>query len=90
MKKLSLSILTLLSIFTITLPFAAAEEYFHTRTLSGHKYSVYAVAFKDDSTLISVGTGSVLHSWNLDTGAQHWQTEVGLFLISDIAISSHD
>ncbi len=90
MKKLSLSILTLLSIFTITLSFAAAEEYFHTRTLSGHKYSVYAVAFKDDSTLISVGTGSVLHSWNLDTGAQHWQTEVGLFLISDIAISSHD
>ena len=90
MKKLSLSILTLLSIFTITLPFAAAEGYFHTRTLSGHKYSVYAVAFKDDSTLISVGTGSVLHSWNLDTGAQHWQTEVGLFLISDIAISSHD
>ncbi len=90
MKKLSLSILTLLSIFTIILPFAAAEEYFHTRTLSGHKYSVYAVAFKDDSTLISVGTGSVLHSWNLDTGAQHWQTGVGLFLISDIAISSHD
>ena len=90
MKKLSLSILTLLSIFTITLPFAAAEEYFHTRTLSGHKYSVSAVAFQDDSTLISVGTGSVLHSWNLDTGAQHWQTEVGLFLISDIAISSHN
>ena len=90
MKKLSLSILTLLSIFTITLPFAAAEEYFPTRTLSGHKYSVSAVAFKDDSTLISVGTDSVLHFWNLDTGAQHWQTEVGLFLISDIAISSHD
>ena len=90
MKKLSLLILTLLSVFTLTLPFAAAEEYFHTRTLSGHKYSVSAVAFKDDSTLISVGTGSVLHSWNLATGAQHWQTEVGLFLISDIAISSHD
>ena len=90
MKKLSLLILTLLSIFTFTLPFATAEAYFHTRTLSGHKYSVYAVAFKDDNTLISVGTGSVLHSWNLDTGAQHWQTEVGLFLISDIAISSHD
>ena len=90
MKKLSLLILTLLSVFTLTLPFAAAEEYFHTRTLSGHKYSVSAVAFKDDSTLISVGTGSVLHSWNLDTGAQHWQTEVGLFLISNIAISSHD
>ena len=90
MKKLSLSILTLLSIFTVTLPFAAAEEYFPTRTLSGHKYSVSAVAFKDDSTLISVGNYSTLHVWNLDTGAQHWQTEVGLFLISDIAISSHD
>ena len=90
MKKLSLSILTLLSIFTITLTFAAAEEYFHTRTLSGHKFSVSAVAFKDDSTLISVGTDSDLHFWNLDTGTQRWQTEVGLFLISDIAISSHD
>ena len=90
MKKLSLLILTLLSIFTLTLPFASAEEYFHTRTLSGHKYSVSAVAFKDDSTLISVGTDSVLHFWDLDAGAQHWHTEVGLFLISDIAISSHD
>ena len=90
MKKLSLSILTLLSIFTITLPFAAAEEYFHTRTLSGHKYVVSAVAFKDDSTLISVGGDSDLHFWNLDTGTQHWRTEVSLFLISDIAISSQD
>lgn len=83
-------ILTLLSIFTLTLPFASAEAYFHTRTLSGHKFSVSAVAFKDDSTLVSVGTDSVLYFWNLDTGAQHWYTEVGLFLISDIAISSHD
>ena len=91
MKKISLLILTLLSIFTLALPFASAEEYFHTRTLSGHKYSVSAVAFKDDDTLISVGTtDSVLRFWDLDTGAQHWHTEVGLFLISDIAISSHD
>jgi WD40 repeat protein len=90
MKKISLLILTLLSIFAVNLPLTFAQEYFHTRTLSGHKYSVSAVAFKDDSTLISVGTGSVLHSWNLDTGAQHWQAEVGLFLISDIAISPHD
>ena len=90
MRKISLSILTLLSIFTLTLPFASAEEYFHTRTLSGHKFSVSAVAFKDDSTLVSVGTDSVLHFWNLDTDAPRWHTEVGLFLISDIAISSHD
>ena len=90
MKKISLLILTLLSIFTVTLPFAAAEEYFHTRTLSGHKISVSAVAFKDDSTLISVGSYSDLRFWDLDTGAQPWHTELGLFLISDIAISSHD
>ena len=90
MKKITLLILTLLSIFAVNLPATFAQEYFHTRTLVGHKFSVSAVAFKDDSTLISVGTDSVLHFWNLDTGAQHWQTEVGLFLISDIAISSHD
>ena len=90
MKKISLLILTLLSIFTVTLRFAAAEEYFHTRTLSGHKIYVSAVALKDDSTLISVGGDSDLRFWNLDTGAQPWHTEVGLFLISDIAISSHD
>ena len=90
MKKITLLILTLLFVFAVTLPFASAEAYFHTRTLSGHKYSVYAVAFKDDSTLISVGIDSVLRFWNLDTGVQHWDAEVGLFLISNIAISSHD
>ena len=90
MRKISLLILTLLSIFTITLPFASAEEYFHTRTLTGHKISVPAVAFKDDSTLISVGANRTLHSWNLDTGVRRWSAEVDLFLISDIAISSHD
>lgn len=90
MKKITLLTLTLLSIFAVNLPVTFAQEYFHTRTLSGHKYFVSAVAFKDDSTLISVGTDSVLRFWNLDTGAQPWDTEVGLFLISDIAISSHD
>ena len=90
MKKLSLLISTLLSIFTLTLPFASAEEYFHTRTLSGHKFSVPAVAFKDDSTLISVGNDNTLRSWNLETGAQHWYTRVDLFWTSDVAISSHD
>ena len=90
MKKITLLILTLLSIFAVNLPATFAQEYFHTRTLSGHRIAVSAVAFKDDSTLISVGTDSVLRFWNLDTGAQHWDAEVGLFLISDIAISSHD
>ena len=90
MKKITLLTLTVLSIFAVNLPVTFAQEYFHTRTLSGHKYFVSAVAFKDDSTLISVGTDSVLRFWNLDTGAQPWDTEVGLFLISDIAISSHD
>ncbi|MCG9131093.1 hypothetical protein J5I95_05345 [Candidatus Poribacteria bacterium] len=90
MKKITLLILTLLSIFTVTLPLASAEEYFHTRTLTGHKISVQAVAFKDDSTLISLGQDSTLRSWNLDTGAQHWRTEVGIFLTADLAISAQD
>ena len=90
MKKITLLILTLLSIFAVNSPVIFAQEYFHTRTLAGHKISVQAVAFKDDSTLISVGGDSTLYAWNLDTGAQRWHAEVGLFLISDIAISSHD
>ncbi len=90
MKKITLLILTLLSIFAVNLPATFAQTYFHTRTLAGHKISVQAVAFKDDSTLISVGGDSTLYAWNLDTGAQRWHVEVGLFLISDIAISSHD
>ena len=90
MKKITLLILTLLSIFAVNLPLTFAQEYFHTRTLVGHKISVQAVAFKDDSTLISLGQDSTLRSWNLDTGAQHWSTEVGIFLTADLAISTQD
>ena len=90
MKKITLLILTLLSIFAVNLPATFAQTYFHTRTLVGHKISVQAVAFKNDSTLISVGGDSTLYAWNIDTGTQRWHAEVGLFLISDIAISSHD
>ena len=90
MKKISLLILTLLFIFAVNLPVTFAQEYFHTRTLVGHKISVQAVAFKDDSTLISLGQDGTLRSWNLDTGAQHWSTEVGIFLTADLAISAHD
>ena len=90
MKKITLLILTLLSIFVVNLPVTFAQEYFHTRTLVGHKISVQAVAFKDDSTLISLGSDGTLRSWNLDTGAQHWSTEVGIFLTADLTISTHD
>ncbi len=90
MKKITLLILTLLSMFTANLPFAFAQEYFHTRMLVGHKISVQAIAFKDDSTLISLGQDGTLRSWNLDTGAQHWSTEIGIFLTADLAISTQD
>ena len=92
MKKITFSILTLLSLFAVNLPVTFAQDYFHTRTLSGHTFSVQAVALKDDSTLISLGSDGTLRSWNLDTHAQRWSVEVGpLFLSpSDIAIPSHD
>lgn len=92
MKKITLLTLTLLSIFAANLPVTFAQEYFHTRMLVGHKISVQAVAFKEDSTLISLGSDGTLRSWNLDTNAQRWSAEVNLFLLppSDIAISSHD
>ena len=92
MKKITLLILTLLSTFAVNLPVTFAQEYFHTRLLVGHKISVQAVAFKDDSTLISLGYDGTLHSWNLNTGVQHWSAEVTPFFLSptDIAIPSHD
>ena len=92
MKKITRLILTLLSIFAVNLPITFAQEYFHTRLLVGPKISVQAVAFKDDSTLISLGSDGTLHSWNLDTGVQHWSAEVTPFFLSpsDIAVSSHD
>ena len=83
-------ILTLLSIFTITLNSVSAQEYFHTRTFTEHKISVRAVAFKDDSTLISVGGDSVLRAWHVDTGAERWRTEVDIFSPSVLAITPHD
>ena len=90
MKKISLLILTLLSIFTITLNLASAQEYFHTRTFTGHRIYVSAVTFKDDGTLISVSGDGTLRAWNIDTGAERWRTEVDLFLPSVVAIASHD
>ena len=90
MKKITLLILTLLSIFAVNLPVTFAQEYFHTQTLVGHRISVQAIAFKDDSTLISLGQDGTLRSWNLDTGAQYWGTEVGIFLTADLAISTQD
>ena len=90
MKKISLLLSTLLAIFTITLPLASAQEYFHTRTFTGHKIAVPAVAFMDDSTFISVGGSGTLRAWNVETGVERWSTEVDIFLPSAIAIASHD
>ena len=90
MKKISLSILTLLSIFTVILPLTAAQEYFHTRTFTGHSILVSAVAFKDDTTLLSLGGSRTLRAWDVDTGAERWQTEVDIFSPSALAIASHD
>ena len=90
MKKITLLILTLLAIFAVNLPVTFAQEYFYTRTLVGHKISVQAIVFKDDSTLISLGQDGALRSWNLDTGAQSWSTEIGIFLTADLAISAQD
>ena len=92
MKKRRFLILTLLTIFTVSTTVAAAQEYFHTRMLVGHEISVQAVAFQNDSTLISLGSDGTLRSWNLDTGKERWNAEVNRFFLSpsDIAISSHD
>ena len=90
MKKITPLILTLLSIFPITLNTAFAQAYFHTRTFTGHSILVSAVTFKDDTTLISLGGSRTLRAWDVDTGAERWQTEVDIFSPSALAIASHD
>ena len=90
MKKINLLILTLLSIFTIILNLAVAQEYFYTRTLTGHGTSVSSIVFKGDSTLISLEGDGALRAWDIDTGTERWSIEVDIFLPSVIAIAGHD
>ena len=89
MKKLTLLTLTLVLIAAMALTPANAQQYVHTDTLTGER--PIGIAFKDNGTLINgIGRpGNTLCAWDVTTGTQRWQEEVGDGVIA-VALPSHD
>ena len=90
MKKLTLLTLMLVLTAAMAVTTATAQQYVHTDTLDalGH---VIGIAFKDNGTLINgIGRpGNTLCAWDVTTGTQRWQKEVGDGVIT-VALPSHD
>ena len=89
MKKLTLLTLTLVLITAMAVTTANAQQYVHTDTLTEHTDHVWDKAFKDNGTLISGGFDDTLRAWNVSTGKQRWQQDVGndVFVV---ALPSHN
>ena len=89
MKKLMVLTLTLVLMAAMAVTTAIAQQYVHTDTLTGHTGTVGGIAFKDNGTLISGGGDSALRAWNVSTGTQRWEKDVGNGVIA-VALPSHD
>ena len=77
MKKLTVLTLTLVLIAAMAVTTANAQQYVHTDTLTGHTSWIRAIAFKRNGTLISGGDDDTLRAWNVATGTQRWEKDVG-------------
>ena len=90
MKNLTLLTLTLVLMAAMALTTANAQQYVHTDTLTGHtNNNIYGVAFKGNGTLISGSYDETLRAWDVTTGTQRWQQDVGDVLYA-VALPSHD
>ena len=89
MKNVTLLTLTLALIAAMAVTTANAQQYVHTDTLTGHTSSVTEIAFKDNGTLISGGYDSTLRAWDVTTGRQRWEKDVGNVVFA-VALPSHD
>ena len=89
MKTLTLLTLTLVLMAAMALTPANAQQYVHTDTLTGHTSGVSEIAFKDNGTLISGSPDDTLRAWNVTTGTQRWQQDVGNDVYA-VALPSHD
>ena len=89
MKSLTVFILTLVLIAAMAVTTATAQQYVHTDTLTGHTNGVFGIAFKDNGTLISGSIDNTLRAWNVSTGRQRWQQDVGNRVLT-VALPSHD
>ena len=89
MKTRIVLTLTLVLIAAMAVTTANAQQYVHTDTLTGHANSIIGIAFKDNGTLISGGVDNTLRAWDVTTGTQRWQEDVG-DAVYDVALPSHD
>ena len=96
MKTGTVLTLTLVLIAAMAVTTANAQQYVHTDTLTGHTGFVGGIAFKDNGTLISGGhrtnsphVDNTLRAWNVTTGGQRWQQDVGSE-VNAVALPSHN
>ena len=89
MKKVTLLTLTLVLTAAMALTPANAQQYVHTDTLTGHTTNIRAIAFKDNGTLISGSIDNTLRAWDVTTGTQRWEQDVGNKVYA-VALPSHN
>ena len=89
MKRGMVLTLTLVLMAAMAVTTANAQQYVHTDTLTGYTHSIYAIAFKDNGTLISGGEDNTLRAWNVTTGTQRWSKDVGNS-VRAVALPLHD
>ena len=89
MKRGMVLFLTLVLMAAMAVTTASAQQYVHTDTLTGHTAWIGGIAFKDNGTLISGGGDDTLRAWNVTTGTQRWQQDVGSN-VTAIALPSHN
>ena len=89
MKKLTLLTLTLVLIAAMAVTTSTAQQYVHTDTLTGHTAQIGEIAFKDNGTLISGSGDNTLRAWDVTTGRQRWEKDVGNVVFA-VALPSHD
>ena len=89
MKTLTLLTLTLVLTAAMAVTTATAQQYVHTDTLTGHTNLAYRIVFKDNGTLISGGYDNTLRAWNVTTGSQRWEQDVGNSVYA-VALPLHD
>ena len=90
MKRGMVLFLTLVLMAAMAVTTADAQQYVHTDTLTGHTSKVWAIAFKDNGTLISGSSDHTLRAWNVATGTQLWVQDVGSAAVMAVALPSHD
>ena len=89
MKTGMVLFLTLVLTAAMAMTTADAQQYVHTDTLTGHTTYVSGLAFKDNGTLISGSSDQTLRAWNVATGRQRWEQNVGNAVYT-VALPSHN